>query len=168
MLNTFKKNVPVSLLIGTCIFLTACATLVGGPSWLAVETKPDNIKVRLEGTTNGEKFSAISPFRLQLNRNSDYKLTIETPNYKSEEVIIRRSITGWFWGNILIGGLLGMGIDYLTGNWMDHNEHLLKINLESLASAPSTIEVNIPVIVYNQDGGYETKFLPIVFHKKTA
>lgn len=161
-----KKLAPKFLVVCFAVVLTACATIASGPSWLSVETKPDNINVQIIGVQNGEKFSKVSPFRIQLNKNSDYKLVVETPNYKSEEIELRRSLDGWFWGNILIGGLVGMGIDYLSGNWMNHNEHLLKINLHSLASAPNTLQINIPLVVYNQDGSYETKFVPLVFHKK--
>jgi hypothetical protein len=163
-----KKNIAKGLLLlMVCTTLVSCGTIVSGPSWLSVETSPSNVKIRIEGLQNGEKFTKITPLRVQLNKNSDYKLVVETPNYKSEEVIIRRSIDGWFWGNILIGGILGMGIDYLSGNMWNHNKHLVNINLETLSSAPDSIKLNVPVLVSYPDSSYETKFLPITFHRKS-
>jgi hypothetical protein len=159
------KGAVVGVACVAVMMALGCASICGGPSWLAMETNPKNIEVKIEGIQNGEKFSKVTPFKVELSRSSDYKIIVQTPHYKSEEIVLRRKITGWFWGNLLIGGLIGMGIDGLSGNMWDHNQHVVSLNLETLADAPETVKLNIPVTVQRPNTSYETIFLPVTFHK---
>lgn len=163
------KNSLLALLLIFTILLHGCASITHGrASWLRVETNPENIQVKLVGINNGESINKSTPFRVALDKGSDYKLTVETPNYKSEEVIIRRKITGWFWGNILIGWIVGFAIDALTKNMWDHNQHLVTLDLESISTAPDIIKINMPIVFENSRGKKETKIIPLVFHKKAT
>lgn len=159
-------------LMGLCLcipfFLLGCATICGGPSWLSMETNPKNIEVKITGLQNGEEMTKVTPFKIELSRNSDYKIVVQTPHYKSEEVILRRNVTGWFWGNILIGGIFGIAIDGLSGNMWDHNQHVMSMDLQTLSSAPETVKLNIPILVQRANSSYETVFLPVTFHKMAS
>jgi hypothetical protein len=152
-------------LVLSAVALTACATLFTGPSWLTVETNPSNIKVILNGIQNGTTVTKVTPFKMELDKNSDYSLVVNTPNYRSEDVLIQRKVAGWFWGNIFMGAVIGMAIDYGTDNMWQHNQHLVVINLESLSNAPDSILINVPVRVTYADSSYETVFVPMVFNK---
>jgi hypothetical protein len=35
--------------------------------------------------------------------------------YESEQISIRKSTSGWVWGNIVFGGLIGLAVDASTG-----------------------------------------------------
>lgn len=160
-----KKTIILILLIS--VFLKGCASITHGrASWLRVETNPSNIEVKLYGINNGESIKQTTPFRVELDKGSDYKLVIETPNYKSEEVVIRRKITGWFWGNILVGWIVGFAIDALSHNMWDHNQHLITLDLEKLSTAPDIIKINLPLVFKMKDGQELTKVVPLTFHKK--
>lgn len=161
-----QKRFIATLLI-TTLLLNGCASIIHNkPSWLSVETDPNNIEIKLYAINTGEVIKKTSPFRIELDKSSDYKLTVETPNYQSEEIILRRKITGWFWGNILIGWIVGFAIDAFTHNMWDHNQHLVKLDLKSLTSAPDTIKINIPISFILRNGNAQTKYLPMVLHKK--
>ena len=161
-----QKRFIVILLIAT-LLLNGCASMFHhGPSWLSVETTPENVQIKIYGLQNGETITKTTPCKIELSKSSDYKITVETPNYKSDEVIVRRKITGWFWANILLGGIVGMGIDALTHNMWDHNQHLATLDLQSLSNAPEKIQINLPITLYSPNGRKTTKFLPITFHKK--
>lgn len=159
----------LSLFLSISILLNGCASIFHGrASWLTVETNPENIEIKLYGINSGEIIKKTSPFRVELDKGTDYKLVVETPNYRSEEVVIRRRITGWFWGNIIIGWIVGFAIDAFSKNMWDHNQHLVQLDLEKLSSAPDTVKINVPIVFRMKDGTNKMRILPLVFHKKNA
>ena len=157
----------ISLFCVAALFLGGCASLFdGGPSWLAIETTPANVKVKLYGIQNGESFTKTTPCRVELNKGTDYKLTFETPSYRSEEIIIRRNIKGWFWGNLLLVSVVGMGIDAFSNNMWEHNQHVVSVVLDRLSEMPDYIQINMPVVLKSDDGTERTEYLPVMFYKK--
>lgn len=161
-----KKKFFSKLVLASSVFLVSCASIVGGSSWLEMETKPENVEVTLVGVQRNTERRLITPFRVKLDRATDYRLLIETRNYRSEEIYIDRGINGWFWGNIVLGGPVGMLVDYATDAMWKHNPGFVSMDLTSLSTAPDEIEIKVPVKLDYPDGGYETVFLPIKFYKK--
>ncbi|MBD2547858.1 hypothetical protein [Planktothricoides raciborskii] len=161
-----KLKIGSKLTAISSALLVGCASIVSGPSWLEMETNPANVDVTLVGVENGSEKKLVTPFKVELDRSTDYRLTVETENYRSEEIYIDRKINGWFWGNILLGGPLGMVIDYATDSMWKHNQSLIALDLTSLSTAPDEIELKVPVKLEYPDSSYETVFLPIKFYKK--
>lgn len=161
------KRFLIQSSLSLSLLVTGCVSIVdGGPSWLEVETNPENVEVSLTKLHNDVTTELVTPFRVELDKGSDYQLVIDTPNYRSEQVFIDRKINGWFWGNILLGGPIGMAIDYANDNMWEHNPTLITLDLQRLSSAPDTLKLNVPVKVFYDDRPTETLFLPIVFRKK--
>ena len=71
-------------------------------------------------------------------------------------------------GNILLGGIIGMLIDYATDNMWIHNPQMISLDLTRASSAPNEFEINAPVRLNYPNGTYETVFLPIKFYKKDS
>lgn len=161
-----KPNFLSKLTTFSSALLVGCATIVSGPSWLEMEANPANVEVTLVGVDNGTEKSLVTPFKIELDRSTDYRLTVETENYRSEEIYIDREVNGWFWGNIFFGGPIGMFIDYATENMWKHNQSLISLDLTSLSTAPDEIELKLPVKLEYPDSSYETVLLPIKFYKK--
>lgn len=171
-----KKKIP-KILTGLVVVLliTGCASIFsGGPSWLAIETNPANVQIKISGIQNGEKITRITPCKVELKRNSDYKVVVRTPHYQSDEVIITRHIQGWFWGNffIPIASPVGLVIDLVSDNFWDHNQHLLTLDLQRLSSietAPDVVELNVPVQLISENSSeIKLVYLPITFRKITS
>ena len=38
-------------------------------------------------------------------------IKITSPNYTYEDIILNRTVNGWAFGNIVFGGLIGLGVD---------------------------------------------------------
>ena len=50
-------------------------------------------------------------------KGQSYTLKLELAGYKSTEVELRSTLSGWYFGNILLGGLIGMVVvDPVTGS----------------------------------------------------
>jgi hypothetical protein len=113
----------VSGLLGACCTLSACATIVhGGPRAITVDSTPPGAKVSIYDRSNTLVQMNITPFVAQLPtkygyfKSQTYRLAFEMSGYANCEVAVDSSVSGWYFGNLLFGGLIGMLIvDPLTG-----------------------------------------------------
>jgi hypothetical protein len=118
------RAVGVSLLSAAALFTSGCASIVhNGPRSLAVNSQPSGATVTISKLDTGELVHggstpmtvALSPKR-GFFKGQSYKLRMELAGYQSTEVSIRPELSGWYFGNILFGGLIGMLIvDPATG-----------------------------------------------------
>ncbi len=160
------KKLVICLLLISAVSLTGCASIFNAnPSLLSIMTNPEDAKVTITGMQNMEKITKRTPCSVYLNKGSDYTVRIELAGYQSEEIPIRRNVTGWFWGNILLGGIIGMAIDYGTGNMWAHTPTAVNFDLSKVSSLPDTIMIEYPVTLLMADGSQVIKNLPITFHK---
>jgi hypothetical protein len=110
---------------------TACATVTRGTTqaW-SVETVPGGATVR---TTDGYACDA-TPCTFKMPRKSEFGVTITKPGYKKFETRVVHDVAGagavGFAGNVLIGGIVGMGVDAATGAALDLKPNPLKVTLE--------------------------------------
>jgi hypothetical protein len=70
-------------------------------------------------------------------RNADITVTINKEGYEPQVVPLTKEIpaTGaaGFAGNVLLGGLVGMGVDAATGAALDHKPNPVIVTLQPLA-----------------------------------
>lgn len=93
------------------IVLTGCATVISGRTQeIGVSSSPSGAKVFVNGQEKG-----ITPIALKLSRKDKHVIKIQLEGYKPYEVVLVRKINGWVLGNILIGGLIGLAVDAITG-----------------------------------------------------
>ncbi len=129
-----KRLLPAALIAAA--LTSGCATILGGgPSEFGVnvEEPRQDLEVRLEGIQNGEMIiQRVPEFTVPLSRGSDYKVTVRSPLYQTQEIRIGRSIRGAFWGNFLLLPLfpIGMGVDALTSNMWEHTPQKITVRLE--------------------------------------
>jgi hypothetical protein len=56
-----------------------------------------------------------TPLFADLSRGDEHIIRIELPGYQRAELTITKSVSGWVWGNIFFGGLIGLAVDAITG-----------------------------------------------------
>ncbi len=113
----------IILTVGLC-GLTGCASIVsGGPARVAVKSQPSGARIRVFDANGVVVTNATSPTVLRLNRgrgyfkSASYRIELSLDGYRPANVSIVGSVNGWYWGNILLGGLIGMVVvDPLTGS----------------------------------------------------
>lgn len=161
-MKRFNKGI-ICLLLGLTLFVAnGCASIFNGnASMLSIMTNPENATVTIKGSQSGEKIVQHTPCSITLSKGSDYMVKIDFAGYQSENIIIRRDIAGWFWGNLLLGGVIGMVIDYGTNNMWTHSPSNINIDLTKLSSLPETISIEYPVTLLMEDGTKVVKYLPI-------
>ncbi len=106
------------------LLLGGCASIFnGGNRTLTIDSDPPGAKAtvsRIEGETIVIKTTpctvSLDPRRGYF-KGQGYILSLELPGYRTAEVQLVPTISGWYFGNILLGGLLGMVVvDPLTGS----------------------------------------------------
>jgi hypothetical protein len=103
--------------------LSGCATIVhGGPRPITVASTPAGATVTIYDRDNTVVEKKTTPFVAQLPtqygyfKSQNYRLVFELPAHAPAEVKLQSSVSGWYFGNLVFGGLIGMLIvDPLTG-----------------------------------------------------
>ena len=134
---------PISAL---CLALMsgACATITRGTSqdW-TVSTDPSGATVSL---SNGERCK--SPCALKLKRKFPFRVEICKPNFESIVTDVQSSVKGagaaGMAGNVLVGGLIGIGVDAGTGANKDLIPNPLAVKL--VPAAPGCITPSFPEV----------------------
>ncbi len=110
-MKTLSKLLPVLVAGATMQFLAGCASIVKGTTQaIPVTTSPTGATVKLDGNVIGQ-----TPTNVEAKRKGDHLLTFEKEGYQPESVAITRNIGGAVFGNIIAGGLVGWGVDAISG-----------------------------------------------------
>ena len=117
------REISLAAALGVCTALSGCATIVhGGPRTISVSSTPPGATVSIYDRNNALVQTNTTPFMAQLPtkygyfQGQKYRLMFELPAHAPAEVKLEPSLSGWYFGNIVFGGLIGMLIvDPLTG-----------------------------------------------------
>jgi hypothetical protein len=121
------------------MLLSACATVTRGSSdaW-EVSTEPSGAKVE---TSNG-RMCESTPCAIRMKRKSEFSATISKPGYKPIHVSVTHKTAGsgaaGVAGNVLVGGLIGLGVDMSTGASQDLVPNPVRVTLEKI-EAPAAV-----------------------------
>ena len=81
----------------------------GGSQTVGIATNPVDATVTIEG----QKYT--TPARIDLKRSQNYTGIVEKDGYETASFTITKKISGWIWGNIVFGGLIGLVVDLAIG-----------------------------------------------------
>lgn len=111
-----KTTIRAAALAAGCVALTACATITRGTqtNW-EVKTSPSGASVK---TSNGRSCAA-TPCTIRTSRKSVFTATISKPDYKPVDVQVSHEMSAGggvaLLGNFILGGVLGIVVDLVTG-----------------------------------------------------
>lgn len=113
-----KFLAPLSLFM-----LFSCASIVSKSQYpITVSSSPDNAIIIIENKAGEQVFKGTTPTTVTLNASAGffsgerYTVTYEKDGYESSVRTISSELDGWYIGNILLGGVIGMLIvDPATG-----------------------------------------------------
>ena len=121
-------------------FASGCATVTRGTTEsFLVESEPPGASV-----TSSAGWTCKTPCSVQVKRRGDFTVTLEKEGYEPAEATVTSSIDGagsaGMAGNVLLGGLIGAGIDAGSGAMHSHKPNPLQINLVPLGEKPPADE----------------------------
>lgn len=113
--------------------LSGCATVTRGTTEeVRVVVDPSDARVE---TTIGLSCTGM-PCKLQAKRKTEFTVTASKPGYKSESVFVSTGLSAGgaagVAGNIVLGGVIGVGVDAISGASLSHTPNPVLIALEPL------------------------------------
>ena len=110
------KTLNIATVVATAtIQLSSCATIVSGgaPKITINGDVPEPVTIETE---DAAYIDVTLPTVVKANRHhiDGQRIQITSENYKFDDIVLTKTVNGWAFGNILIGGLIGWGIDLGT------------------------------------------------------
>ena len=134
--------VRACLLLGASLLAQGCASIVhGGARPLTLDSQPSGAQVTVtKAGTNEIVHRGTTPLTVLLSpkagyfKGQSYELSFELRGYRPLRVPVRSELSGWYWGNIVFGGLIGMlVVDPITGS-------MWNLSPEKIAPALTPVE----------------------------
>jgi len=102
---------------------TSCATIVSKSKWpLTINSTPTESRISITDRNGVEIYTGNTPATLKLKsgagffQRARYQVKLEKEGYVTKVIPIEFRLNGWYFGNLLLGGVIGMLIvDPATG-----------------------------------------------------
>ncbi len=135
-----KKTLALIL----CAALTSCASIINSSAEdIPIGTNVNDVKITITDSDNELVYTGNGPATVELSKRGgyfcgeEYTITAEKEGYTPLTKTFDTTISGWYFGNLILpGGLLGLlVVDPLTGcMWNFKNEEIL-LNMQPLQPA---------------------------------
>jgi hypothetical protein len=140
-----------ALAVSAMLTLTACATIMHGSSQdVGISSNPTGATVTIDNQSPGQ-----TPYIAHLSRKDNHVVKVDLAGYAPAELTLTRKTSGWVWGNILFGGIIGLAVDAMTGGLYNLTPEQLSATLTSQkASIAPTKDGIFVVLVPRADAGW--------------
>src|SRR5881394_964984 len=129
-----------------CMLLSGCASIVsgGGRQRISVKSDPGQAQITVTDDRGVLVLTTNCPCRITLSRGDvyrrvTYKVRFEKQGFEPQELLLRGGVNGWYFGNILFGGVIGFAVvDPITGAmWTLHPKKIdVKLAERTSVSSP--------------------------------
>jgi len=106
----FKKTVCIVVCIAFVTTLYGCATIVHGTQTKVLLSSEPAGATAIVGNRK-----VITPATVTLKNSESYQAIFKKDGYEDAYYNIDREMSGWVWGNVLLGGIIGLIIDNTSG-----------------------------------------------------
>jgi hypothetical protein len=145
-----KIRVSVWVVAGilSLFLIQACASIIKGKSqMMTFKSEPEGATVTVNGRVIGK-----TPITTSLEKDTGKSVTVEKEGYKTQTMELTTTIEGWFWGNILLGGLIGSTTDGISGAVHQYSPNQYMFNLAPVDESVDTSKSDAKMyIVVNYD-----------------
>jgi hypothetical protein len=116
--------------------LSACATITRGTTNdIQISSEPSGANVR-----TSISHSCISPCTIKVGRRDEFQVVFNKDGYKEAVIPVKTQVAGagvaGMAGNVLVGGVVGVGVDAYTGAAFEHSPNPVHAVLEPLRAEP--------------------------------
>ncbi len=143
--------------------IMGCATIFKGTTQdISVKSTPDKATVTIKTMAGMETFSGTTPVTAKLAKKYAYIATIKMDGYKETTIQISQSLEGWFIGNVLCGGILGMIIDFANGAMWKLEPESINITLATAYIDGSETQTYAVFKAVDNNGQLRTLAVPLI------
>ena len=149
----FKSAFLYFLLLLICFQLSSCASIISGSKQsVSFTSSPTGAAI----TIQPGDYHIIAPGTLELSRkNGPYRVTFDLVGFEPYSVTLKTSTNGWFWGNILLGGIIGVLIDTSTGAYIKLEPEELHAVLTKSGIEPQVLKNTIYLFFRESDSVFQ-------------
>src|SRR5262249_29388962 len=120
-------------IVALCAFAGGCASITRGTTEnLGITSTPPGAEAIISGLENPT--SCVTPCSVVVKRNADISVAVQKPGYEPQTIQLTREIAGagvaGVAGNVLVGGVVGVGVDAVTGAARDHKPNPVIVTLQ--------------------------------------
>lgn len=150
-----KMYLKMTAIVMASVFLfSSCASIVSKSIYpLSINSSPSNAKVSITDKKGKEIYLGNTPVTVQLQAGAgffskaEYQVKFSSPGYDEKIVPITFKLDGWYFGNLLLGGLFGMLlIDPATGAMWKIEAEFLN---ETLSKSTVSIDPKLKILNIN-------------------
>lgn len=126
-------NLRIFSALTVMVAVSGCGSITRGTTEnVTITSSPSDASI----STSIGKYCPRSPCTIEVNRRTEFTAYAEKNGYKKGSIEIKTKVVGagaaGFAGNVLIGGVIGMGVDAATGAALDHYPNPAHIELVPL------------------------------------
>jgi hypothetical protein len=126
-----KNLLCLVIFITSVSLVVSCSSIINGSKQnVSIRADPLSADIFVDGELAGTGIAEV-----KLKRGKDHVIEAKLDGYRTAKVTTDRSLTGWFWGNCILGGVIGMAIDLITGSAYDVDPEHVSLNLEHSKSS---------------------------------
>lgn len=110
-MKLLKTVVKCFIGFSTLTSLTGCATIMHGTRQsVGIASNPSDASIWVD-----RKYVGNTPMIVEMSRKDNHIVRIELQGYQPYEATFSRQISGWVFGNIVFGGVIGLAVDAISG-----------------------------------------------------
>jgi len=145
------------------LIIVSCASIVSGTKQeVSISSDPPEAAIKILGTGGEEVYTGITPAAVKLKRKSEYDVFISLDGYKEEKIHISKGFNGWYLGNIICGGIIGLIIDASNGAINKLEPDVISVSLATAYKDDGTQELYAVFRSLDSEGQLRTLMVPFV------
>jgi hypothetical protein len=123
-------------ILALCALVGGCASVARGTTEnISIASTPSGAEAVISGLD--VPTTCLTPCAVVVKRNADISVAFQKEGFEPQIVQLTKEIQGagaaGFAGNLLLGGVVGMGVDAVTGAATDHKPNPVIATLQPLA-----------------------------------
>jgi len=144
------KKLALAASISASLLVSGCASIVSDSQYpVVVKSEPSGAEYQIRNRNGSLVHQGTTPSTVTLKsgagyfKGERYKLHFSKEGYEDQDYTMDSSMDGWYWGNLLFGGLIGMlAVDPATGA-MYKLPPAKTANLVQIPMAPTAPEAEV-------------------------
>ncbi len=122
------KSLPALFAMVAIALLSGCATIITGSSQeMSFQSSPDEVTV-----TVGDRVIGKTPITIRLDKKTGQAVTFTKDGYEPVTMPLSTQLEPWFFGNVVLGGLLGSTTDGVSGAINQYSPNQYMVTLQPL------------------------------------
>ncbi len=134
------------------LFTQGCGTTMQGTKQqIGINSTPSDARVFIDGREQG-----VTPMVAEVRRKDPALISVRLDGYEPYELFLTRSTSGWIWGNVVFGGIIGIAIDAAAGGMYKLSPERIDADFRSGAALPEDGEDGLFItVVLEPDPSWE-------------